>query len=691
MQDNGGDDNSGEDYSELTSFTIDVESINDAPSINVISDIETDEDVNVSFQVTVNDVDIDTNSDELFFDFDLSNESLVTVNVSYNDSTNLAVVTLDLFDHQFGESTITMNVTDLNGDSDSKSFDLSVNSVNDAPEVLLLTDQTTLEDTAIEGLTFSVNDVETASPNLAVSFANTNTSLFPSGSVVYTSLHNGYWTLDLTPYTNQYGDSTFYVYVDDGDITTEYSFDVYVEDVNDKPIAYSMSIETQEDVTASITLEAIDLDLDDLYFSVIDAEHGSVYLDGDVVTYIPDENYFGDDVFIYRANDGQISSEVATVNITVTPVNDLPELLLNEFYVTENNSLAFELEFYDVDSDQLSWETLNLSTGLFDINLADILDDNDDSYFTQSLLYDTQLDINGTATSLINVYDQEAYTTFNLTFYINMEDQDGDGVRDRDDVFDDDPLLSTIPVADTAYLAPPGIDDDEVILWLDSKQPHGDQSEFSHLDTIQTWIDLSGSNYSAVQDTVASRPKVYMDGTANYIQFDQSQFMEIISDNYFDLAEMSLVVIFAPNDVGVDQTLISSEYGSNGFQNKIAGSDSVFSYIHYFNSVLNEIGLYKVRYDVPNVSLSSFSADVQSLKLNGSYSIDLDQVDSTYYQQVMVSIGSPFDSATNFYSGKIYEVILYNKALDDYDFKLLSVYLREKWGVYILDQQIFFE
>ena len=226
MQDNGGDDNSGEDYSELTSFTIDVESINDAPSINVISDIETDEDVNVSFQVTVNDVDIDTNSDELFFDFDLSNESLVTVNVSYNDSTNLAVVTLDLFDHQFGESTITMNVTDLNGDSDSKSFDLSVNSVNDAPEVLLLTDQTTLEDTAIEGLTFSVNDVETASPNLAVSFANTNTSLFPSGSVVYTSLHNGYWTLDLTPYTNQYGDSTFYVYVDDGDITTEYSFDV---------------------------------------------------------------------------------------------------------------------------------------------------------------------------------------------------------------------------------------------------------------------------------------------------------------------------------------------------------------------------------------------------------------------------------------------------------------------------------
>ena len=30
-------------------------------------------------------------------------------------------------------------------------------------------------------------------------------------------------------------------------------------------------------------------------------------------------------------------------------------------------------------------------------------------------------------------------------------------------------------------------------------------------------------------------------------------------------------------------------------------------------------------------------------------------------------------------------------ALDDYDFKLLSIYLREKWGVYIIDQQIFFE
>ena len=690
LQDDGGTDNNGDDYSNLSSFIINIDPVNDVPSINIISDIVTDEDIDVSILVSISDVDIETNSDNLSFNFDLSNDALVDTNISYNDQTAEALITLDLNEHQFGSSIITVNVTDSIGAIDQQSFLLSVNSINDAPEVLLLSDQTTMEDIPIEDLVFSVNDVETASTNLTVTFANTNTTLFPSNSVISTSEGNGYWSMDLTPYTNQYGESTFYIYVSDGDITSEYSFEVKVEDVNDLPIAYSMSIQTDEDVTASITLEAIDLDLDDLYFAVINAENGSVSLDGDIVTYVPEKDFFGQDQFIYRANDGTTYSEVATVNVTVLPVNDLPELLVNDFYVTENASLSFTLDFYDVDSNMLSWDILDLSSGQFNLNLGTILDDGEGG-FQQSLVYDTQIDINGVQNSIINVFDQEEYVTFNMNFYINMEDEDADGIRDRDDVFPQDPLLSEFPDRDDTYLTPPGFDDDNIVLWLDSNQPHGDQTNFDHLDTIQTWVDLSGSKYSAVQDTIVYRPKYFNDSDKSFIQFDQAQFMKIVSENNLNFNEMTLVVVFSPDKVSLDQTLISTEYFNNGFQNMISSTDSVFSYRHYFNSVLNTVGLYKVRYDVPNVAISSFSANNQSLKLNGSYDIKLDQQNVVSSQQAIISIASSFDSQSNFYSGGIYEIILYDKALTEYDYKLLTRYFRNKWNVYILDQQLFFE
>ena len=41
-------------------------------------------------------------------------------------------------------------------------------------------------------------------------------------------------------------------------------------------------------------------------------------------TYTPSANFNGPDSFTYRANDGALNSNVATVSINVTPVNDAP-------------------------------------------------------------------------------------------------------------------------------------------------------------------------------------------------------------------------------------------------------------------------------------------------------------------------------------------------------------------------------
>ena len=54
--------------------------------------------------------------------------------------------------------------------------------------------------------------------------------------------------------------------------------------------------------------------------------HGTLVLDpGGTFTYTPAANYNGPDSFTYRVNDGTYDSNVATVSITVTPVNDAPQ------------------------------------------------------------------------------------------------------------------------------------------------------------------------------------------------------------------------------------------------------------------------------------------------------------------------------------------------------------------------------
>ena len=53
--------------------------------------------------------------------------------------------------------------------------------------------------------------------------------------------------------------------------------------------------------------------------------HGTLTLNSDgSLVYMPSLNFNGTDSFTYKASDGQALSTLATVTITVTPVNDPP-------------------------------------------------------------------------------------------------------------------------------------------------------------------------------------------------------------------------------------------------------------------------------------------------------------------------------------------------------------------------------
>ena len=56
-----------------------------------------------------------------------------------------------------------------------------------------------------------------------------------------------------------------------------------------------------------------------------DPAHGSLTLNANgSFTYTPAANYNGPDSFTYKANDGALDSNTATVSITVSEVNDAP-------------------------------------------------------------------------------------------------------------------------------------------------------------------------------------------------------------------------------------------------------------------------------------------------------------------------------------------------------------------------------
>jgi VCBS repeat-containing protein len=100
---------------------------------------------------------------------------------------------------------------------------------------------------------------------------------------------------------------------------------------NRAPVASDDVFSTAEDTTLSVAGPGVlgndtDPDGNALTAALVSGPaHGALTLNTDgSFTYTPAANYNGPDTFTYRANDGSANSNVATVSITVTAVNDAP-------------------------------------------------------------------------------------------------------------------------------------------------------------------------------------------------------------------------------------------------------------------------------------------------------------------------------------------------------------------------------
>jgi len=84
--------------------------------------------------------------------------------------------------------------------------------------------------------------------------------------------------------------------------------------------------------------------------------NGTVTLNANgAFTYTPNPNYNGPDSFTYKANDGTADSNVATVTITVTPVNDAPVADGQSVQTNEDTAKNITLTGSDVDGNNLTY------------------------------------------------------------------------------------------------------------------------------------------------------------------------------------------------------------------------------------------------------------------------------------------------------------------------------------------------
>ena len=134
----------------------------------------------------------------------------------------------------------------------------------------------------------------------------------------------------------------------------------------------SETLDEDTSVTFNPLANDSDGDGDDLtVVSFTDPEHGTLVQNPDgTFTYTPDADYNGDDSFTYTVEDGFGGSDTATVNLTVTPVNDAPVAADDTASTPEDTPIIIDVlgNDSDVDGDDLTVTAASSPNGDVTIN-----------------------------------------------------------------------------------------------------------------------------------------------------------------------------------------------------------------------------------------------------------------------------------------------------------------------------------
>ncbi|GAM76306.1 T1SS secreted agglutinin RTX [Vibrio ishigakensis] len=339
-------------------ININFESVNDAPIVSGPIVLSTDEDVGISF----------TAEDLLANASDIEGDALSILEISYSGENG------ELIDNEDGTFTFMPN-ENFNGevDIDYKVFDG--------------TDEV---DTHIDLTVIPVNDVPVPGAPLHTQMLENGTMIIEAkdllsgasdvdGDILHienllladqtqgTLTDNGDNTFTFEPAEDFYGEVNLTFDISDGMASAPSTARIDVEMVNEGP-EVSAPVEavvdedgtitiTQEDLLANASdvdgdaLQAVNLQTNDPNASIVENPDGSF-------TITPSENFFGEVEFTYDVTDA-IETVSTGLNLTVNPVNDLPDVPDLTFNTYDGESLVVTQEQLlaqatDIEGDDLT-------------------------------------------------------------------------------------------------------------------------------------------------------------------------------------------------------------------------------------------------------------------------------------------------------------------------------------------------
>src|SRR4029079_4167740 len=349
------------DSNEAT-VAISVSAVNDAPvASNGSASTSEDTSVDVDLRSLVSDVDNAVNS----LTFSVANA--VNGGVVLLGDGHTAHFT-PAQDYNGNGASFTFKANDGALDSNEATVTISVSAVNDAP-VASNGSASTSEDTAVDvDLRTLVSDVDNAVNSLTFSVANA-----VNGSVVL--LGDGH-TAHFTPAQDYNGNGASFTFkANDGSLgSNEATVTISVSAVNDAPVASNGSSSTSEDTAVDVDLRTLVSDVDNpvnsLTFSVANAVNGSVALlgDGHTARFTPAQDYNGNGAsFTFKANDGALDSNEASVTVSVSAVNDAPVASNGSASTSEDTAVEVDLRTLvsDVDNavNSLTFSVANAVNG----------------------------------------------------------------------------------------------------------------------------------------------------------------------------------------------------------------------------------------------------------------------------------------------------------------------------------------
>ncbi len=414
-----------ENFNGGVNFTFDVSDGTDTVTANIDVSVtpENDPPVAGSTSYTVHEDNSITISDEQLLANSSDIEGDVSISsVSYSGNDGVLEIngdgtyTFSPNENFTGDVSLDVVVVDEDGAVDTTTAGIAVLEVNDPP-IAGTTSYTIDED---EVITISAEQLLANSSDIEGEVALDSVS-YSGSEGIFTD--NGDGTFSFAPNQNFNGEVNLdVVVVDEDGATASTTANIDVLPINDAPVSGNLAYNVDEDNTITLSQEqllsqASDVDGDDLVAEnlLVDGNATVTANDDGSFTITPDANFNGDIDITFDISDGS-DTLVATADLTVNPVNDLPQPEDQAFTIGEDGVLLFTDEDLldgatDIDGDDLSVEGVSY-TG------ADgVLTDNGDGTYS----FAPNENFNGDVNFTFDVSDGTDTVTANIDVSVTPE------------------------------------------------------------------------------------------------------------------------------------------------------------------------------------------------------------------------------------------------------------------------------